>query len=155
MTKDSPGFLPEEDYKRVLGLVPVACVDVVVTLGNKFLLGKRINEPGKGLWWIPGGRVFKGETLEETAIRKIMEELGFETRREGFEILTAKETIFENSAIDGVSSHTINSVFLLRLNEKPVINLENSDFSETKWLNFIDGELHPYLKFVLDKAGFK
>ena len=151
---EADGFIPEEDYKKILDFVPVACVDIVVVLGDKFLMGKRINEPARGAWWIPGGRVFKGEILEETAVRKISEELGVVANTNDFTFLTGKETMFENSAVEGVSSHTINSVFVLKLNEEPEVNLNASDFSEVRWFGEIDENFHPYLKFVLGEAGF-
>ena len=34
------------------------------------LLLLRDNEPEKDNWWFPGGRVIKGETLENAVIRK-------------------------------------------------------------------------------------
>ena len=41
------------------------------------LLGKRINDPGKGKWSIPGGRFEQTDiSLFETAIRELREETG-------------------------------------------------------------------------------
>ena len=40
------------------------------------LLGKRLNKTGKGTWALPGGHVENCETLEETAIREVKEEVG-------------------------------------------------------------------------------
>ena len=40
------------------------------------LLGKRLNKTGKGTWALPGGHVENCETLEETAIREVEEEVG-------------------------------------------------------------------------------
>jgi ADP-ribose pyrophosphatase YjhB (NUDIX family) len=28
------------------------------------------------VWWLPGGRIFKGETFYDTAVRKIRDETG-------------------------------------------------------------------------------
>ena len=43
---------------------------------GQYLLVKRQNEPLKGEWWVPGGRVYKGEKLECSIRRKVKEELG-------------------------------------------------------------------------------
>ena len=56
--------------------MPILCVDVVVAEGNKFLLVKRTKEPLKDRWWVPGGRILKGETVVAATKRKVKEELG-------------------------------------------------------------------------------
>ena len=40
------------------------------------LLVQRATEPVKGVWWLPGGRIYKGETFFDAAIRKTKEETG-------------------------------------------------------------------------------
>ena len=69
-------MIPAEQYKQIIEVLPILCVDVVVMNGRlEYLLVKRANEPMKGQWWVIGGRVLKGETLEQAAIRKVREEV--------------------------------------------------------------------------------
>jgi len=68
-------FIPEEKYKEICESVIIVCVDVIVRYENKFLFIKRNEEPMKGVYWPVGGRVYIGETVEQAAKRKIMEEL--------------------------------------------------------------------------------
>ena len=71
--------LPSDAYLQIVGVMPILCVDLVIRNSEgKYLLVKRNNEPLKGQWWVPGGRVFKGESLQEAAIRKAREELSLE-----------------------------------------------------------------------------
>lgn len=59
--------------------MPIPCVDLVVEdEKGMILLIKRNNEPVKGEWWFPGGRVHLLETREQAAVRKLKEECGFE-----------------------------------------------------------------------------
>ncbi|HRI71290.1 MAG TPA: NUDIX hydrolase [Polyangium sp.] len=54
---------------------------VIVRKGDKFLL---VHERKHGqLWYIPGGRVEPGETIEEGAIRETLEEGGIAVKLEG------------------------------------------------------------------------
>ena len=55
----------------------VPCVGAVVRdEQGRLLLVRRANEPGRGLWSIPGGRVDPGETAEEAVVREVAEETG-------------------------------------------------------------------------------
>lgn len=58
--------------------VPQAVVGVLVFKGEKILLGKRKRGDGVGDYAGPGGHLRFGETLEECAIRKVLEEAGIE-----------------------------------------------------------------------------
>jgi 8-oxo-dGTP diphosphatase len=55
----------------------IACVGAVIRDdAGRLLLIRRRNEPGAGLWSLPGGRVEAGETDEQALIREILEETG-------------------------------------------------------------------------------
>jgi 8-oxo-dGTP diphosphatase len=55
----------------------VACVGGLAYDGDgRLLLIRRANDPGRGLWSIPGGRVEPGETDAEAVIREMAEETG-------------------------------------------------------------------------------
>jgi 8-oxo-dGTP diphosphatase len=43
---------------------------------GQLLLIKRRNEPGAGLWSLPGGRIEPGETDQQAVIREVAEETG-------------------------------------------------------------------------------
>lgn len=56
-------------------------VDVLVinTATNEILLIKRLNEPYKNCWALPGGFVDENEDLEQAARRELFEETNIET----------------------------------------------------------------------------
>jgi len=69
--------IPLEQYKEILSVMPIFCVDIIIQNGRgEYLLVKRSNEPLKEEWWIIGGRVLKGETMEEAVVRKVKQETG-------------------------------------------------------------------------------
>jgi 8-oxo-dGTP diphosphatase len=57
----------------------VRCVGGIAhDAAGRLLLIRRGNEPGRGLWSIPGGRVEPGETDKEAVIREMLEETGLD-----------------------------------------------------------------------------
>ena len=55
---------------------PILGASAAVFRGNDVLLVKRGKPPGAGLWSLPGGKVRRGETVLEAAIRELGEETG-------------------------------------------------------------------------------
>ncbi|OXM67284.1 NUDIX domain-containing protein [Amycolatopsis vastitatis] len=45
---------------------------------GRLLLIRRLNEPGSGLWSLPGGRVEPGESDEVAVVRELREETGLD-----------------------------------------------------------------------------
>ena len=71
------GFTPKEDYLHVIKHSQIISLDMVITNPDgKILLGKRNNEPAKGTWFVPGGRVYKNETFKDACRRISKGELG-------------------------------------------------------------------------------
>jgi len=49
---------------------------VLLDEAGRLLLIRRANEPGRGRWSVPGGRVQGGETDQDAVIREVAEETG-------------------------------------------------------------------------------
>jgi colanic acid biosynthesis protein WcaH len=106
--------LPFDEYRKVLSVVPIVCVDcLVVNDAGEYLLVKRRNEPLKGEFWVPGGRLYKNERLAGAVQRKMKEEIGVEVeiiRSIGF-----FEEFFDRNAENAEGgTHSISLVYLVR-----------------------------------------
>lgn len=73
---DSVHRLPDDVWATVVSNVPIPSVDLIVRTNGGVLLARRQNEPAKGEWFVPGGRVQKGETLTDAVQRVAKKELG-------------------------------------------------------------------------------
>jgi len=59
----------------------IACVGAVIhDHRGRLLLIRRGQEPGRGLWSLPGGRVEPGETDYQAVVREVAEETGLRVR---------------------------------------------------------------------------
>ena len=143
-------FIPNELYYQILDSLPIACVDIAIVSDGAVLMVKRKDAPARGQWWVPGGRVLKGEMMKETALRKAKEEVGIECHVGP--IIHTAETIFPDGP-QGIPVHSINSCFFLypvSPNFKTRLDTHHNKF---KWVDHIPEGLHRYVERCLMGAG--
>ncbi|MBI2602107.1 MAG: NUDIX domain-containing protein [Deltaproteobacteria bacterium] len=135
--------LNEEEYRRFLSTMPIVCVDCVVRRKSdgKFLLIKRKNEPLKGLYWVPGGRLLKNERLDDAVRRKMKEEIGVEV--EILKHLGYFEEFFERTEQNADSGvHSLSMVYLVEpVSETIVLDDQSSDWD---WFDELPEQLVHY-----------
>ena len=71
-------YIPLVLYDQIAKCMPIVSVEALVVMDEALLFLKRNNQPAKGEWWFPGGRIRKGESLEEALRREVKEETGLE-----------------------------------------------------------------------------
>lgn len=144
--------IPLNLYKKILTSVPIICVDVIISNKNNFLMVFRNTEPAKNQWWLPGGRVFKFETLEQAALRKAREETGLECRINN-QVLT-DNTIFSTGP-NNIPVHSVNVCYsLYPLSKQPKVALDS--YSDNyKWFKGVNPKWHPYIIKCLIMKGYK
>lgn len=67
-------------YRRGMDGLERCVGGIVFDDQGRLLLIRRANEPGKGQWSLPGGRVEPGETDHEAVVRELREETGLDVR---------------------------------------------------------------------------
>lgn len=118
---------PEELYLRIVQVMPIPCVDLLITdREGRVLLIKRKHEPAAGQWWFPGGRVHFGETRAAAAIRKLKEECGIHAAFA--EELGTYDVILDASAA-GYVSHGITTLFQIHVENRTSVELDGQSIA--------------------------
>ena len=74
--KKEDSMLDTKTFKTVIENTPLVSIDLCLVCDGQVLLGKRANEPLKGEWFTPGGRIHKNETWQHALLRSVEVELG-------------------------------------------------------------------------------
>lgn len=114
--------IPQNIYAKIVRIMPIPCVDLLVEDANgRILMVKRANDPAKGQWWFPGGRVHYLETREQAAKRKLKEECGLDA-------LQVKEMrtydVILDMPDDENPSHGITTLFYIRVRQQGSVVLD-------------------------------
>jgi len=125
----------------------------VVDQQQHILLLKRRNEPAKGLWWVPGGRVHMGETRIAAAVRKLREECGLDVRHSAPNEISTEDLILPNG--QGGSMHVIATVFRIEVSTEVQIVLDaQSEAAAWRLAESWRAEgLHPYVQKIMSRLG--
>ena len=119
-------YIEPELYKAVINNVINVCVDVVLKHKGRFLLIKRLEEPCKWVFWPIGGRIYKGETAEEAAIRKIKQEIGIDYTDKLKPVGFYEDTYTENSFSNNTTYSTISIVYIGDIHDINNIELDHT-----------------------------
>ena len=122
-------IIEEKLYKKIVKSIPIVCVDLILINQNNYLLIKRNQNPLKGEWWVPGGRILLNESLKKAVMRKLKEEIGIDLNFKP-EIYGIYEDTFSDSSFGNHIYHTISIVFKIRIDNIDDISL---DLTSNSW----------------------
>jgi mutator protein MutT len=131
-------FIPQTLYDQIVKCLPIVSVEAVIVKDNALLFLKRNNEPVKGEWWFPGGRIQKGESLEQTLCREIKEETGLEII--DHQLVNVYSRVFPKR-------HDITIVYLCKCKENKI--KLNNEHSKYEFFKTLPEDLHPCLMEVI------
>ena len=147
-------LLPLAEFKQVVQNAPLFSMDLVVVNSNsEILVGERLNAPAKGYWFVPGGRIYKNESLENAFKRISKTELGMEIERKQAWLLGLFDHFYEDSFFGAdISTHYINATHVIRLTEQK-LSLPNEQHSRYRWIELDrlmdDSQVHKFSKVFL------
>jgi colanic acid biosynthesis protein WcaH len=120
--------LKEEDFLQVIHHTPLVSIDlIIVDLENRILIGKRNNEPAKGFWFVPGGRIRKNESIKTAFERISMAETGNILNFSQTELKGIYEHFYETnfSLKPGISTHYVVIAYKIQLRQKISLKPDN------------------------------
>jgi colanic acid biosynthesis protein WcaH len=140
-SKSETKFIPDNLYNKIMKLLPIVSVEAVIISDKRLLLLKRNNEPVKGEWWFPGGRIQKGESLEDTLRREVKEETGLEIS--SYKLINVYSRVFPER-------HDITIAYLCKC-KKGIVKL-NSEHSEYIFFREMPNNLHPCIQKTIQES---
>ena len=143
--------IPVKLYNSIVDTMPILCVDVLIMYSNKCLLLLRDNEPAKGQYWFPGGRVLKNEYIKDAAVRKAKEETNLDCSF--LKIISVEETIFKKNENMLTDVHTVNVCCQMEVTN---IDEISADYLHAgyKWVDKLDACYNSAVNNPLALLGF-
>jgi len=152
MRRNKPKKLSRDELAEVVKNAPLVSIDLVVkNIRGEILVGLRKNEPAKGFWFVPGGRILKAERIAEAFGRITYDELGITPAFEDARFLGVFEHLYPNNFTESedFGTHYVVLAYEIRTGEAS-LNLPDDQHSEYKWLSKESPEnepnVHPYTK---------
>ncbi len=110
-------MLSQHDFKQLVKNAPLFAIDLVILNPQKqILIGKRVNEPAKDAWFVPGGRIFKNEPLAQAFERIVEAEIGLSLRYNQASLIGLFDHFYGNSFFgDDITTHYINATHLVKI----------------------------------------
>ena len=137
-------FIPDNLYNQITKWLPIVSVEAVIVMDESLLLLKRTNQPALGQWWFPGGRIKKGESLEEALHREVKEETGLELTT--CKLINAYSRVFPER-------HDITIAYLCKCKENKIIL--NNEHSEYRLFKRTNQDLHPFILETIKDSQWK
>ena len=127
-------YIPSALYDQITKCMPIVSVEAVIIMDEALLFLRRNNQPAKGEWWFPGGRIRKGESFEQALRREVKEETGLEISV--YKFINVYSRVFPER-------HDITVAYLCKCKKGKVkLNIEHSEYGFFKIMPI---GLNPYL----------
>jgi colanic acid biosynthesis protein WcaH len=140
--------IKEEIYSEIVKSIPIVCVDAIIKKDNQFLVIQRKENPLKGEWWVPGGRVHLGEELVVALMRKLSEELSINIKS-SYKLVGIYEDFYNSSSFGEHLYHTISFVYEFNIDEMNDLDIFlDSTISKWRFQNKLPERLLKKMRFI-------
>jgi colanic acid biosynthesis protein WcaH len=130
-------LLDKDTFQLIIQSTPLVSIDLVIrNRSGEYLVGKRLNKPAKGYWFVPGGRIMKNETVSSAFARLVKDELNLDLTIDQACYLGLYDHFYEDSVFsDDVSTHYIVNAFVIEVDSEN-LDLPKDQHSNYRWVKF-------------------
>ncbi|WP_412176520.1 GDP-mannose mannosyl hydrolase [Enterobacter sp.] len=128
--------LDRELFRTIVAHTPLISIDLIVKNKEEMaLLGQRQNRPAQDFWFVPGGRIFKDESIEDAFKRISREELGLEISLDKATFIGVYEHFYnDNFSGTDFTTHYVVHGYEVTLNEEE-LHLPLEQHNDYCWFN--------------------
>jgi len=133
-------MLSKKDFYNVIEKTQLVSIDILIVDENdNLLVGRRINNPAKGYYFVPGSRIYKNELLNDAIKRLSKMEIGIEVDSKDAEFVGVYDHVYNTNFLDsefGTHYVCIACRYRISNNQKDIIN-ENmlGQHDDIKWFS--------------------
>lgn len=145
-------FLSREAFAKVIRHTPLASIDLIVRdESERVLVGLRLNRPARGFWFVPGGRIYKDERIDDAFLRITDAELGCAIPRGEAGFVGIYEHLYDDNALEipSVSTHYVVLAYQLHVDAASLV-LPGGQHERFRWMDINeigeDAAVHPNTK---------
>lgn len=151
-------WLDKTQFQQIVAATPLISLDLIVrSQQGQVLLGRRLNRPAQGYWFVPGGRVRKDERLDAAFLRLTQEELGLAVSRDSARLLGPYEHFYADnfSGTDFTTHYVVLGYELAWQGQQDALPISQHD--QYRWFDVAellqDSSVHQHSKdYFLDRT---
>jgi colanic acid biosynthesis protein WcaH len=136
-------MIPKKLYDEIVASMPITGIEAMIMKNDSILLMRRSNPPARGEWWLPGGRLRKGESFEDALRREVKEETGLAIVPVHF--IGVYNRVFPER-------HDVALVFLCKIEDESAGVLLNDEHSEYQFFKKLPRTLNPFIMKVIQDS---
>lgn len=151
-------FLDSGSFAAVVANAPLVAIDLIVKdLQGQALFGLRKNPPAQEYWFVPGGRVYKNETLAGAFARIAYDELGLNVDRTQSRFIGVFEHFYDTNFLGEKGKDTHYVVLAHSILAVPdLLRMPRRQHAEYAWVHENEiqqhSDIHPYAKAYFNKG---
>jgi colanic acid biosynthesis protein WcaH len=147
-----PQLLDDDDFAFIVRNAPLVSVDIIIKDPEfQVFLGRRVNEPAKGHYFVPGGAIRKNETIRRAFARILGAETGLHNSIDEAKFIGVFEHFYDANRFGdpAYGTHYVVLAYELNFTKQPSITLD-SQHSDIRWMSGAEilsaPDVHPNTK---------